>query len=213
MKRKLFSGALILVLAVMALGASRQSSEYRRMGIFLSNFTEAGLYNFDLEEGDMDSILHFGNNPNSAELIRFGIIHNVINNPKTTIKRCPDRHCEYGRDIISGASVAASVRKYFDLRINNHTFSGSDTFDGPDAEVYYDGRNYHINAADWRPETVYYAEVQEVSSSRGIITMTGELYNLRDKQDRPGTFTATASPHVWDDKDTWAILSLYTEWR
>ena len=213
MKRKLFSGALILVLAVMTLGASRQSSEYKRMGIFISNFTEAGLYDFDLEEGDLDRTLHFGNSPNSAELIKFGIIHNVINNPKTTIKRCPDRQCEYGRDIISGASVAASVRKYFDLRINNHTFSGNDTLAGPDAEVYYDGRNYHINAEDWKPETVYYAEVQQVSRERGIITMTGELYNLHDRQDRPARFTATARSHVWNDKDTWAILSLSTQWR
>ena len=43
--------------------------------------------------------------------------------------------------------------------------------------------------------------------------MSGELYNIKNKKDRPATFTATAKPHVWDDKDTWAILSLSVEWE
>ena len=206
MKRKLFIAFALLAMAILSLGASRQSDEVKRMGIFISNFTEAGLFKFDLEEdGDMEAA-HFGDPAYVSELIQFGITHNVINNPKS-IKKCPDKKCAYGGNIISGQAVASSVKKYFDLSIKNQSLEDNMP------EIFYDGRNYHIKASDWKPETVYYAEVQEVSRRRNVITMSGELYNLRNKKDRPATFTATAKPHVWDDKDTWAILSLNVEWR
>ena len=205
--RKLLTCIAILSLVILTMGASRQSDEIKRMGIFISNFTEAGLYDFDLEEYGDDSLVHLGDPSAVGELIKFGIIHNVINNPKSTIKKCPDKRCAYGKNIISGQSVAASIRKYFDVSIKNQSVEDNEP------EIYYDGRNYHINADDWKPETVYYADVQNVERGRRVITMTGELYNLRNKKDRPATFTATAKPHVWNDKDTWAILSLSVEWK
>ncbi|MBQ7155351.1 MAG: hypothetical protein IJR85_07360 [Synergistaceae bacterium] len=208
MKPKYLAKLFVMVLTcALTLGVSAKSDEVSRMGIFVSNFTEAGLYQFDLEEDGDPDLAHFGDPAFTDELIKFGITHNVINNPKSTIKTCRDKTCEYGKHIISGQSVAASVRKYFDLPLKNQSIEDSSQ------EVYYDGRNYHINAPDWRPETVYYAEVQEVSRRRGVITMSGELYNLRNKKDRPATFTATAKPHEWNGKDTWAILSLNVDWK
>ena len=207
MKRKLFTSLALLAMALLSLGAARQSDEVKRMGIFISNFTEAGLYNFDLEEDGDSETIHFGDRANVGKLIEFGLIHNIINNPKSTVKKCTDKKCAYGGNIISGKAVASSVRKYFDLSIKNQTLEDSIP------ELYYDGRNYHLEASDWKPDTVYYAEVQEVSRRKGVITMSGELYNIKNKKDRPATFTATAKPHVWDDKDTWAILSLSVEWE
>lgn len=207
MKRKFFASMLILVMAVLSIGVSKQSNEIKRMGIFISNFTEAGLFQFDLEEDGDPNFAHFGNPDFNDELIKFGIIHNVINNSKSTIKNCTDKKCEYGKHIISGQSVAASVRKYFDLKVKNRSIDDDGT------DVYYDGKNYHISAPDWRPETVYYADVQDVSRRKGVITISGELYNTKNKKDRPATFTATAKPHEWNDKDTWAILSLNVDWK
>ena len=209
MKRRIVTALLLIVLAALSLGASKQSDEIKRMGIFISNFTEAGLFKFDLEEdGDSDSA-HFGNPDFNSDLLRFGITHNVINNPKSTIKNCPNKKCGYGKHIISGQAVAASVRKYFDLKPKHQDIEE----DNDNTIAWYDGKNYHINASDWRPETVYYAEVQEVSRRKGVITMSGELYNLHNKKDRPATFKATAKPYEWNDKDTWAILSLNVDWK
>lgn len=207
MKRKLFAGLALLAAALLSLGAARQSDEVKRMGIFISNFTEAGLYNFDLEEDGDSETIHFGDSANVGKLIEFGLIHNIINNPKSTVKKCTDKNCAYGGNIISGQAVVSSVRKYFDLSIKNQTLEDSIP------EVYYDGKNYHLEASDWKPDTVYYAEVQEVSRRKGVISMSGELYNVKNKKDRPATFTAAAKPHEWDDKDTWAILSLSVEWE
>ena len=175
------------------------------MSIFISNFTEAGLcYNFDVDEDSDSDLEHLGKPENVGELIRFGIIHNVINNPNSTIKKCPDHKCEYGHHIISGQSVAASVRKYFNKRIKHQSIEG---------ECCYDGKNYHIEASDWKPETVYYADVQSVSYEGRMIVMKGEIYNVKDKKDRPATFLALAKPHEWDGKDTWSIDSMNVTWE
>ena len=209
MKRKIFIITLILILALSftASGAEKKSDELKRMGIFISNFTEQGFYNFDIDEEGDEDMLHLGDPSNMSELIRFGIAHNVINRSKSTVRKCTRRGCDYGSSTMTGKSVAESVRKYFDMGIKNQSVMG----DAP--EAFYDGESYHLEPKQWRPETVYYAEVQDVSSRRGIITMTGELYNLHRKSDRPATFTAEAKPYKWDKKDTWSIISLRVEWH
>lgn len=209
--KKLFSrisiALFVLTLFVGVSSASPSRDELKRMGIFISNFTEQGFYNFDIDEEGDEDMLHLGDPSNMSELIRFGIAHNVINRSKSTVRKCTRRGCDYGTSTMTGKSVAESVRKYFDMGIKNQSVMG----DAP--EAFYDGESYHFEPKQWRPETVYYAEVQDVSSRRGIITMTGELYNLHRKSDRPATFTAEAKAYRWDKKDTWAILSLRVDWR
>ena len=207
MKRNFLIVLMILSLAVPSFGASKQTDEIKRMGIFLSNFTEVGLYRFDLEEDGYEDTIHFGDPDTMGELIRFGIGHNVINNKKL-ITKCKDKDCEYGPSLISAKNVAASVKKYFDLDLIHSSVEG----DAP--EVHYDrkSKTYHFDARAFKSDPVYYAEVQEVKRGKNVITMSGELYNIKDKNDRPGTFTAKAKPYKWNKKDTWAILSLEVEW-
>ena len=208
---RLFTALAILLLVMLTVGAGRKSDELKRMSVFISNFTEQHMYDFDMEEEGDDDLVHFGDPENVYSLRLFGIIHNIINNPKSTLKTCPDKKCPYGKHIMSGQAAAASVKRYFGVSIKNGELpEGNDGW-----IVHYDGRNYHFTAGiiTEHLDTIYYADVQEVSRSRGIITMTGELYNVKNKKDRPATFIATAKPHVWNDKDTWAILSLRTEWR
>ena len=204
---KVLSALFVIMLFACVSSAAPSRDELKRMGIFISNFTEQGFYNFDIDEEGDEDMLHLGDPSNMSELIRFGIAHNVINRSKSTIRKCTRRGCDYGSSTMTGKSVAESVRKYFDMAIKNQSVMG----DAP--EAFYDGESYHFEPNQWRPETVYYAEVQDVSRRRGIITMTGELYNLHRKSDRPATFTAEAKPYRWDKKDTWAILSLKVEWR
>ena len=193
-KISLFLLVLTLALAVLTVNAAKKNDEIQRMGIFISNFTEIGMFDIDIDDID------------NSELIRFGIAHNIINNPKSTLKKCTLRGCKYGPSLMAGSAVTASVKRYFDLPVKNKSLTEYAN------EAEYDGDNYHFDAREWRDDTVYYAEVQNVSRERGIITMTGELYNPKKKSERPASFTATAKPHEWNGKDTWAILSLNVEW-
>ncbi len=170
-----------------AFGAS--PTEMARMGTFISNFTEQGIYDIDI-----DTITH-------DELVHFGIWHNYINNFKSRIKRCPKKNCPYGSLIIDAKFVEESVNKYFDLDLAHDSAEN----------VHYDGRVYHFDGADG--ETRYYADVTDVSRRGNIITMRGELYSAENEDDRPASFTATAKPYKFHGKNTWSILSLTTDWN
>ena len=216
--KRIFLIALLIFVMIFSAGAAKKSSssnlnpdEIKRMGIFLSNFTEVGLFKFNLENGDDEDMLYFGDSNNMDELICFGIGHNIINNKKL-IGKCTRKNCEYGSEIISAKAVADSVRKYFDLPVKHQSIIDGETRDYPPF-VEYDGKSYHFNKNDWLTDTTYYADVQEVEKNDGIITMKGELYDINDKSERPATFTATAKPYNWNKKDTWSILSLNVEWR
>ena len=171
----------------------------------MSNFTEVGLYDFDIKKSGDDDALHLGGDPSNPDLIRFGIWHNYINNYKSRIKKCTKKNCEYGSLTIEGKFVAESVKKYFDIDLKNASVEDSDP------PYHFDGKFYHFEGADG--EAVYYAEVKEAVKEGNIIRMTGEIYNAEDKDDRPFAFEATAKPYKWNGKDTWAILSLKREYR
>ena len=211
MKRKFLSILLVLsvafslVLAVEADAAKKKDDEKKRMGIFISNFTELGMYEFDLEEDGSDEILHLGSPYSMGELIRFGVGHNIINNKKL-IQKCKREDCDFGSSTIAKESVAASVKKYFDLPVKHQKVLG----DAP--EIDYDGKLYHFDKKNFANDTIYYADVQEVSKSKNFVTMEGELYELDNPKHRPATFVAKAKPYKWNNKDTWAILSLSVEW-
>mgnify|MGYP001680008532 CR=1 FL=1 len=97
---------LALTLACGASAAQFGKDEMRRMSVFISNFTEVGLYDFDL---DLDV----------SDLIRFGIRHNYINNYKSRIKLCKDKECPHGTLTIEGKFVVESVKKYFGLDVRD----------------------------------------------------------------------------------------------
>lgn len=185
MKRLFFAFALIFLLCSSSSAATK--SELKRMSVFISNFTELDLYNFDSSSITMD------------QLIDFGIYHNYLNN-SSLIKHVENQN-DYDSSI-SAKNVAASVRKYFDLRVT-HQDAKSENQVFP----YKDGK-YYFYAADGVPTE---AKVREFSRKGKVITMKGELYRYNAEEDKDeviGEFTATAKPHKWNGKDTWAILSL-----
>ena len=208
MKRKIFTALILVVVALFSMGAAKQSDEVKRMGIFISNFTEQGLYNFDIEEDGDENMLHLGNPDNAGDLIRFGIAHNIINNPKSTLKKCNRKNCDYGPNMMAAKDVSRAVEKYFAIDDLEHQ-----SVTGYSPEAYFDGKNYHFNAKSWGEDKIYYAEVQEVSKEGRVISMEGELYNLKKKSERPAYFRATAKPYKWAGKNTWSILSLKVDWK
>lgn len=188
--KKSFVALVIFLLALCDISFAATASELKRMSAFLSNFTEVGMYYFNIETPDDD------------ELIYFGIMHNKINNP---IRVQNVRNKKYDR-AVSAKSVAESIKKYFDINIKHRT--ATDQSD----EVYpYEKGRYYFVAADG--EIPYYAEVQNAQKRGAVITMNGEIYNSKNKNDRPAEFIATAKPYVYNGKNTWALLSLSTTWK
>ena len=187
MKKILCVLLFLSAFSVSAYGYS--ASELRRMSVFISNFTETGMYNFDT-----DTI-------SDSELAHFGIWHNYRNNFKSRIQRCPKKNCRYGSLIIDKSYVAESVMKYFDIEIN-HSNVEDERF------RHYDGRVYHFEGADG--ESVQ-ARVYEAEKRGNVIIMRGETYDP-DHDDLEGSpFTARARPYRYNGKDTWAIISLRVE--
>ena len=201
----MFSGA--------AFGASRQ--DMKRLGMFISNFTETGLFNFDIRAentDDDDGLLHLGMPENVTELARFGIIHNFINN-KSRIKKCRDRNCESGPLVIDKKYVAESVSKYFGLELDAMDLSVID--EDSSAVFSYDGRQFHFAADSFRDpgnDAVYYAEVQDVDSEGRYTAVSGYVYDSKRTTNERGTFSAMVIPSKWQGKDSWLIISMSTEW-
>ena len=183
---KKFFAALIftVILCSSSFGASK--SELKLMSVFVSNFIEVGMSNFD-----SDSL-------SNSQLAHFGIWHNYRNNFNSRIRRCPDKNCPHGGLIIDKKYVAESVRKYFNRNIK-HTGTKNE---------YFDGDFYHFDGADGDNQQ---ARVYEVSREDGVIYMSGETY-YPDNEDLEGqSFTAAARPYKYNGKNTWYILSLETE--
>lgn len=205
----LFVFGLVAVIARVSAGIPAQSDEQDRMGIFLSNFTELGLYDFDIMKRDREDgrLMHLGDPENIGELVRFGVIHNFINNPKSTIRKCKDASCPYGPYTVSGKAVSASIRRYFDMSIKHQSILDTKP------EIYYYGELYHFSEPDQADgDITYYCKVTDVSRDGGIFTMKGYLYDVKNPSDRPAEFTAKARSHKYNKKDTWAVLSLAVDW-
>lgn len=189
MKKVLGAFFIAVIFGSAAFAAS--TSELRKMSVFISNFTEVGLYNIDIDD------------ISDGELAHFGIWHNWKNND-SRIQKCPNKRCPYGRYVIDKKYVAESVRKYFDLDIRHNNAKIDGTLSG-----HYDGkRYYHFEGATG--EAVQ-ARVTNVRRNGGVITMRGKTYNPDNEEIEGRAFTATAVPYRYNGKDTWSILTLETE--
>lgn len=201
MKRILLAAGLLAFLFSSAPATAQSdfsAADLKRMGTFLSNFTELGF--MDFEAGEIT------NSDAPGDMIRFGVWHNYVNNYSSRITSCRIKNCEWGALTIDGRHVRESVKKYFD-----HDIEQMPSITDSDPPYHYDGQLYHFAGADG--EAVYYARVDTAErDDSGRIIMRGEIYNAEDKTDRPGKFEALAKAHNYQGKATWAILSMKTEY-
>lgn len=163
--------------------------ELKRMSTFVSNFTEVGLMDFNIETIE------------PTDLLQFGIWHNYKNNYKSRIAQCKIPDCKYGMLVIDGKYIAESIKKYFDIDFVN----SNDNLDGG----HYDGEFYHFDGADG--DVLTQARVREVSGEgKGLLKMTGDIYSIGNdgETDTWGSFEAHAKPYKYDGKDTWSIVSM-----
>lgn len=169
------------------------------MGDFLTPFVRRSLENFDVKADGDDDLLHLGNPDNVYHLISFGIDYNVYYN-YSLIKFCEDPDCKLnGFMTIDGKYVKETVKKFFDIDIENQTVTDEDM----GITIEYDGKVYHF---DGDVEGEDYSTVVEKATRNGkIITMLGTFYSY-NKPFRK--FAATAKNHKYKGKNTFAILSL-----
>lgn len=203
--KKFFAMLLVLTLLVCACGIASaagaqkgySSADLKKMSTFLSNFTELGFMNFNAKE--------LTDEANPADMIRFGIWHNYVNNFKSRISQCKTKDCKWGSLVIEGKYVTETIKKFFDV-----DYKKLASVTESDPPYFFDGKLYHFEGADG--EAVYFARVDEAEKNdKGQIVMRGEIYNADDEKDILGTFEAVAKPHKFGGKDTWAIINMVTE--
>ncbi len=187
--------ALVCCLPLRAEAEGFSASTLKRMSVFLSNFTEIGM--MDFEAKDVLDPQHPG------DMIRFGIWHNYTNNFKNRIKECRTSGCEWGSLTMDCKYVKESLLRYF-----GYSLAQCPTVENTDPPYHFDGKLYHFEGADG--EAVHYARVNKAQTlSNGQIRMNGVIYNP-DTEEILGNFTALARPHTWNGKATWAIINMKT---
>ena len=181
-----------------ALGAGFSKYDMKRMGFFLSNFTELHMYTFDAATVSRDA------------LISFGILHNDTNNYQSRIAPCTAEDCPHGSLSIDAAYVTESIKKYFGVDFKDHASVKPDFNYYAEYLYYFDGKRYHFEGADG--EAAYHARVEEAATNdAGQVVMKGTLHNAEDETDIYGTFEAVAKPYTYNGKNTWAIVSMKTK--
>ena len=183
------------------------AAELKRMSTFVSNFTEVGFGDFDMQKSGNADTLHLGGDPSNPALIYFGIWHNYLNNRASRVRPCAEKGCEHGSLVMEAKFVAESVRKYFDLELKHRSVSDAVGW----FSSHFDGKHYHFEGADG--ELLSFARVTRAVREGDIIRMSGDIYLEDEPNITVGSFVATARPHTWNGKDTWAILSLKTKRR
>ena len=172
------------------------AQEMQRMGVFLSNFTEVGLYDIDA------AALLAGSDPRA--LLHFGVRHNYVNAFKRTVKPCPVPGCPHGSLVMDAADVGRVYLRYL----------GSKPAQPVNCEEYahFDGRRYHFEGADG--EAAYYARVRSARRlPGGEVEMRGDIYNPEEPSVVQASFVALARDHTWNNKPAWALISLKSSFK
>lgn len=179
-----------------ARAADFDAQAMKQMSVFLSNFTEIGMLDFEASKTL---------NPDSpGNMIRFGVWHNFINNYKSRISQCQTANCQWGSLTIKCEYVQDSLKRYFD-----YDLAQCPTVEDSDPPYHFDGKLYHFEGA--AGEATYFARVESAKKlDDGTVQMQGVVYNADDESIVLGTFTALAKPHTWKGKNTWALLSMKT---
>ncbi len=196
-------GVGIFCVAALLLGGSAwgapSDKQLKAMGLFLSNFTELGFMNVSTQE--------MADPENYPNIIRFGVWHNYINNFKSRIENAPEGSREKGDLRIKAAWVEESVRKYFGLKIEANT-----SVDQSDPPYLYEKGYFYFWGADG--EAAWYARVKEaLNPEKGLWELSGEVYNADDPEEILGDFQATIKEALWNQKQTYVLLNMSTEFR
>lgn len=201
MKSRVKKGLCALIGVLLLAGsawAAPSEDEIRAMGIFLSNFTELGFMDVNVED-----MSHPDNYP---DLVRFGVFHNYINNFKSRIQPNKDNPGDMGDLRIKAAHVEESIQKYFGIKIK-----ADRSVDQSDPPFFFKGGYFSFWGSDG--EAPWYARVKTASSpQKGLWRLQGEIYNSDDPKELYGSFDATIKEAMWGKKRTYVMVSMTSEY-
>ena len=176
-----------------ASAAEFTQDQMKKMGIFLSNFTECSYTK--ITRGS------FIDNP--SEMVHFAVCHNWINNQKrfNLRKNCGKEKSEgdfYAH--IDPKFIRETIKKYLDYDFKEHK--------GYEDYISYDGYTYCMPAGDGE-ETPYVKVVTAKKQNDGTILITGSSYYPEvEEADSNVNVRAVVRPYVWNGKNTWSLVSL-----
>ena len=195
--------------------AEFNSETMKKMGVFLSNFTETGLRNFNLSELT-------GTDQGIQQIVMFAYNHIRINTPAKYISEAQD-HIRintpakyiseaqeyYNLNRVSEKDLNAVLQRYMDLDgFLSSRARQQDEFILPD---YINTLNTW-EFPDQVPDLAEYVEVTSASrQDDGTVLMEGRTYYPDLNISSSSKCEAVAKPHKYQNKDTWAIISLHCE--
>ncbi|MBO4296295.1 MAG: hypothetical protein J5863_06015 [Desulfovibrio sp.] len=185
--------ALVLFTAHGALCAKQEFSaaQLEKMGTFISNFSELGLYSVDASDLQ-----------NPDFLIGFGIWHIYRNDQAGTRAKPCARDCPWGALAVDGKAVAESIEKYFGVKFTRHRSVDNDWL-----RCHWDGLRYHFGGADGEENS--FARVLKAGKlPHGFVRMEGVFYHPEAPEITGASFTALAKPSVWRGKPAWTLVKL-----
>ena len=185
--------ALVLFTAQGVLCAKQEFSatQLEKMGTFISNFSELGMYSVDASDLK-----------NPDFLIRFGIWHIYRNDQAGTRARPCAADCPWGALAVDGNAVAESIEKYFGVKLSRHRSVENDWL-----RCHWDGLRYHFSGADG--EMNAFARVLKARKlPHGFVRMEGVFYNPEEPENTGASFTALAKSSVWKGKAAWTLVKL-----
>ncbi len=159
----------------------------RKMSTFISNFTETGNFNFNVQQIILEN--------DSTFFIDFGVEHNIINYTKSRTKY------KKNSGTLDTKWVKDTIEKYFAHDFSNYHSTAAYKLDGSVYQFQRPAKKSRL-----------YAVVREAKYlSKNIIEMNGFLYNPGTKKRTGQTFVALAKPHTFNKVKTWALVSLFTK--
>ena len=180
--------------------------ELKKMSVFISNFTEARIWEVDIEDFNEYSEKELNEKAKQRLylqkklFVEFGIEHNHLNNYESKIKNSP---CSKKKDYyeIEVKYVQESIDKYFGYKLQNNL---PEHFEND--IIILENNCYYRHFDDVAYLT--YAKVNSVKKQKdGIVFMLGILYSNLDNEFE-GLFIAKAKEKTYKGKKTWELISL-----
>lgn len=208
MKHKLFDklikcssiGMMVFVTCLPAVSAEEYTEEtYKKMGVFLSNFTETGLRNFERSE--------LNDTPEGNEqIINFAIKHLRINTPKKYESYAGEYGLLHGK--AGNNDLTEVIFRYF----------GFKNFLPPADQVLekilpsYDKKSDSWEVHEYTLDLAEYVKVTKISPAKDDrLDVEGYTY-YPDLDNKKGSkCTAVVAPHSFSKQYKWEIVSLHCD--
>ena len=170
--------AAVSVSPVYAAGSHYDKKTLKKMGVFLSNFTECFVYNNTRE----NMIKHPEN------IISFGICHNY------------DDKCANGTMMIDRKFINESSRRYLNYDLKEFMSVENGYYDG------HNFRIHPADGEMLRQVEVLEAVPQDDGSI--MVKGSTYIPDMGETPSNTPDLTAVIKPHTWNNKETWSLISI-----